>query len=134
MIMMIKTTATTEGPHARFLLDDDCEVGVDQCSCGNLKFIGHRTCKTCAVEDGRYQITIEPGQVPCPQCGDGREPRFILCTSCSKVEGLLNLDGTRRTDCPIDRCHCGREKRATFAQCTICWERERPARNMVITF
>ena len=45
MIMMIKTSDTRDGPQAKFLVDEDAEAGVDQCECGNDKFIGHRTCK-----------------------------------------------------------------------------------------
>lgn len=135
MIMMIPTTARTRGPRARVLLErsnPDRENEIDQCDCGNDKFVGHRTCKKCAVADGRYEITIEPGQVPCPTCGDGRDPKFALCTSCSKVKHLINRDGTRLEACPMDRCKCGRRKRAVFAECSRCWKQTRPARNQFL--
>ena len=135
MIMMIPTTERTKGPRARVLLErssPDTQSAIDQCHCGNEKFVGHRTCKRCAVENGRYEITIEPGQVPCPTCGDGRDPKFALCTSCSKVKRLINRDGSRLETCPMDKCKCGRRKRAVFAECGHCCEQVRPVRNEFI--
>ena len=33
---------------------------IDQCHCGNDKFVGHRTCKKCAVANGRYETPLNP--------------------------------------------------------------------------
>ena len=117
--------ATDETKH----LDKATEEWVDHCDCGAEKLAAHRTCKKCAVDAGRYSIEVGAFEIPCPLCGDGRDPKFSLCTSCSVVKGYLKIDGTRNTDCPKDQCPCGRMKRAVFSACTHCWESNKPAAN-----
>ena len=52
MIMIVKTTDRKTGPQAPFLVRSNDEVEINQCACGNDKFMDHRTCKRCAVEEG----------------------------------------------------------------------------------
>ena len=126
-------TATTAPPAAARNeaqhLDKATAEWVDNCDCGAEKLMAHRTCKKCAVEAGRYSIEVTAFEIACPVCGDGRDAKFSLCTSCSIVKGYLNIDGTRNVDCPKDECGCGRMKRAVFSACTHCWESKKPASN-----
>ena len=90
------------------------------CNCGNAKIAWEAACKRCAVQSGRIQATIEPGQVPCPGCGDGRKPEFSYCTGCAKARGLLDNDGMVTTTSPTNRCSCGMLKPAAYFRCMTC--------------
>ena len=63
---------------------------------------------------------IGPEDMPCPDCGDGRKPRYTYCTACAKARGLLNSDGTIDAMCPTNRCSCGLTKAIAYSRCTIC--------------
>ena len=90
------------------------------CQCGNAKIPSQFTCKRCAIQSGRLEIMIGPEDMPCPDCGDGRKPRYTYCTACAKARGLLNSDGTIDAMCPTNRCSCGLTKAIAYSRCTIC--------------
>ena len=90
------------------------------CGCGNAKIAREATCKRCAIQAGRIHATIEPGQIPCPGCGDGRKPEFAYCTGCAKARGLLNNDGIVTAASPTNQCSCGRHKPAAYSRCVTC--------------
>ena len=90
------------------------------CDCGNAKITWEITCKRCAIQSGHLQARVDPGQVPCPECGDGRKPEFSYCTGCARARGLLDNDGMVTVNSPTNRCSCGMPKPAAYSRCATC--------------
>ena len=100
--------------------EESTAYGSRTCQCGEAKIPSARRCKACAVQLGTVQITVEPGEEPCPMCGDGRKPAFALCTGCATAAGYLDQNRQVSADCPNNQCQCGDLKPAAFTRCRNC--------------
>ena len=94
--------------------------GSTRCQCGRNKLANTSQCKPCAVQRGVLEISVEPGEEPCPNCGDGKKPAFTYCTGCAMAEGYIDQQGQVSPDCPMDDCQCGNAKYAACSQCSNC--------------
>ena len=94
--------------------------GSTKCQCGRNKLPNTSHCKACAVKRGVLEISIEPGEEPCPNCEDGKKPAFTYCTGCATAEGYIDQRGQISPDCPMDDCKCGNVKYAAYTQCSLC--------------
>lgn len=94
--------------------------GSTRCQCGRNKLANTSHCKPCAVRRGVLEISVDPGEEPCPNCGDGKNPAFTYCTGCAIAEGYIDQQGQVSPDCPMDDCQCGNTKHAAYSQCSNC--------------
>lgn len=113
----------TQLPPVAFI-NADGTANVDDCPCGAPKLAIYDTCKACAVQQGRYSTEVEPTQVPCPICSDGRKASYALCTGCAVERHYIKADRSSNPSCPTDQCACGADKPAVFSRCNEC--RRRP--------
>ncbi len=94
--------------------------GSTRCQCGRSKLASTSQCKPCAVERGVLETNVEPGEEPCPNCGDGKKPTFTYCVGCAIAEGYVDQQGQISPECPMDDCQCGNTKYAAYSQCSRC--------------
>ena len=94
--------------------------GSTRCQCSRSKLANTSQCKPCAVQRGVLEISVEPGEEPCPNCGDGKKPPFTYCTGCAMAEGYIDRHGQVSPNCPMDDCQCGNTKYAAYSQCSNC--------------
>jgi len=92
--------------------------GSTKCQCGRNKLPSTSQCKPGAVGRGVLEISVEPGEEPCPNCGDGKKPAFTYCTGCAIAEGYIDQQGQVSPDCPMDECPYGNRKYAAYSRCS----------------
>ena len=95
--------------------------GDAHCQCGRAKLTSTSHCKVCAIRIGVLDASVQPGEEPCPNCGDGKNPTFSYCTGCAVAAGYINNHGQVAIDCPTDDCtRCGNQKSAAYVLCSQC--------------
>ena len=94
--------------------------GSTKCSCGRAKLPETNHCKPCAVALGILEVNVQPGEEPCPDCGDGKKPVFACCAPCAMSKEYIDRAYRVTANCPTDDCECGNAKYAAYAKCAQC--------------